>query len=121
MAQAFDGRSQLTGDAIPDRRGRRQYLAATAGFPRRPPALWRSGPAASAATIELLWFDRQGKRLGQLGPRLDYGSIGVQLSPDGKRVVVDRGRAELLSGVLGAIQSARVVDRRALARRSSVV
>ena len=38
---------------------------------------------------QLLWFDRQGKQTGQIGPPSDYNDI--QLSPDGKSVVVDKG------------------------------
>jgi hypothetical protein len=60
-----------------------------------------------AATIELLWFDRQGKRLGQLGPRLEYGTSGVQLSPDGKRVVLTKGESTTLGGALGSTQGSR--------------
>jgi Tol biopolymer transport system component len=107
LAQAFDGRSQLRGDAIP--------IAEDVGsngsygwFSASPTGAlaFRTG-RGSAATIELLWFDRQGKRLGQLGPRLEYGTIGVQLSPDGKRVVVTKGESNALSGALGSIQDSR--------------
>jgi hypothetical protein len=37
---------------------------------------------------QLLWFDRQGKKLGQIGPPADYSD--VQLSPDGKLLLVDQ-------------------------------
>jgi hypothetical protein len=51
---------------------------------------FRSGRAA-ASTTELLWVDRQGNRTGQVGPRANrMASGGVQISPDGKRVVLTR-------------------------------
>jgi eukaryotic-like serine/threonine-protein kinase len=119
LAQAFDGRSQLTGDAIPiaedvGSTGSYGWFSASATGS----LAFRTGRAL-AATTELLWFDRQGKRIGQLGPRADYGSGGVQLSPDGKRVVVTRGGATVGSttshpplyvsgGFFGSIQIARV-------------
>ena len=93
LAQAFDGRSQLTGAAIPiaedvGNTGSYGWFSASATGS----LAFRAG-RATAATTELLWFNRQGKRIGQLGPRADYGSSGVELSPDGTRVVVTRGRA----------------------------
>ena len=107
MAQAFDGRSQLKGDAIPIAEDVGN-LGSYGWFSASPTGAlaFRTG-RASAATVELLWFDRQGKRLGQLGPRLEYGASGVQLSPDGKRVAVTKGEATVLSGALGSIQGTR--------------
>ena len=107
MAQGFDGRSQLTGDAIPiaedvGNLGSYGWFSAS----RTGALAFRTG-RASAATVELLWFDRQGKRIGQLGPRLEYGASGVQLSPDGKRVAVTKGEATIMSGALGSIQGTR--------------
>ncbi len=43
--------------------------------------------ASNSADSQLLWFDRQGKQLGQLGPPAPYGN--VRLSPDGRLAVVD--------------------------------
>lgn len=108
LAQAFDGRSQLRGEAIPitndvGNLGSYGWFSASSTGA----LAFRTG-RASAATVELLWFDRQGKRIGQLGPRLEYGSSGVQLSPDGKRVMVTKGEATGLSGNLGSIQGSRV-------------
>ena len=106
LAQGFDGRSQLKGDAIPiaedvGNLGSYGWFSASSTGA----LAFRTG-RASAATIELLWFDRQGKRLGQLGPRLERGT-GVQLSPDGRRVVVTKGESTTLSGALGNIQGTR--------------
>jgi hypothetical protein len=43
--------------------------------------------AGATADSQLLWFDRQGKQLGQMGPAAPYGN--VRLSPDGKLLLVD--------------------------------
>jgi Tol biopolymer transport system component len=50
---------------------------------------YRTGRAESAST-ELRWMDRQGRAVGQVGPRADYFGSGIQLSRDGKRVVVTK-------------------------------
>ena len=58
---------------------------------------FRNGRAA-ASTTELLWVDRQGNRIGQVGPRANrLASGGVQISPDGKRVVLTRTEAGALT------------------------
>ena len=106
LAQAFDGRSQLRGDAIPIAEGVGNtgsygwFSASATGI-----LAFRTGSITSA-TAELLWFNRQGQRVGQFGPRLEYGVHGVQLSPDGKRVVVTKDAA-LSSGAVGSIQGSR--------------
>jgi serine/threonine protein kinase/Tol biopolymer transport system component len=104
MAQGFDGGSKLTGDAIPlaeDVGNTGSYgwfsASATGGL------AFRTG---RSVTTELVWFDRQGKRIGQLGPRAEYGVHGIQLSPDGKRVVVTRGGGTGGTGFM-ALQNAR--------------
>jgi Tol biopolymer transport system component len=107
LAQAFDGRSQLGGGAIPiaedvGNTGSYGWFSASATGS----LAFRTGRTASA-TIELLWVDRQGKRVGQFGPRLEYGDHGVQLSPDGKRVVVTKGEANRFSGAVGSTQGSR--------------
>jgi Tol biopolymer transport system component len=48
---------------------------------------YRNGAAASRS--QLVWFDRQGRALGAIGPPGDYGS-GPTLSPDGNRAAVDQ-------------------------------
>jgi serine/threonine protein kinase len=53
---------------------------------------FRTGRPGGSDT-QLLWFDRQGKQLGQVGPPAPYGDI--QLSPDGKLVLVDQGLQHL--------------------------
>jgi serine/threonine protein kinase len=47
---------------------------------------FRTG-AFAGADSQLLWFDRQGKQLGQVGPAAPYGN--VRLSPDGKLLLSD--------------------------------
>jgi eukaryotic-like serine/threonine-protein kinase len=107
MAQSFDGRSELTGDAVPvaedvgNTGSYGWFSASDTGS-----LAFRTGRAAAANT-ELVWFDRQGKRVGQLGPRADYGSSGVQLSPDGKRVVVSRNEA-VRNSAIGTLPTARI-------------
>jgi roadblock/LC7 domain-containing protein len=51
---------------------------------------YRNGAAASGS--QLVWFDREGKSLGVLGPPGIYGG-GPTLSPDGNRAAVDRSDA----------------------------
>ena len=50
---------------------------------------YRNGGAALGFGSQLVWFDRQGKSLGALGPLGVYAS-GPALSPDGNRVAVDQ-------------------------------
>jgi Tol biopolymer transport system component len=107
MAQPFDGRAQLRGDAIPvaeeigNLGSYGWFSASTSGA-----LAFRTG-LVSGGNVDLVWFDRQGQRLGQLGPRLEAG-FGVQLSPDGKRVVIDKWTAARLSGVVANFQGARL-------------
>jgi Tol biopolymer transport system component len=63
---------------------------------------YRTGRETNA-TSQLVWFDRKGKRLGQLGPAMEIGAGGVSLSPDGRRVAVTRAdySAAFVSGVGG--------------------
>jgi Tol biopolymer transport system component len=107
MAQPFDGRSQLRGDTIPiaeqvGNLGSYGWFSASGSGA----LAFRTG-LVTGSNVDLVWVDRQGKRLGQLGPRLEAG-FGVQLSPDGKRVVVDKWNLAALSGVLGNYQGARL-------------
>jgi eukaryotic-like serine/threonine-protein kinase len=50
---------------------------------------YRNGAAIGGGS-QLVWFDRQGKSLGALGPPGSYGG-GPTLSPDGNRAAVDQG------------------------------
>jgi Tol biopolymer transport system component len=105
MAQSFDGRSTLTSDAIPvaedvGNLGSYGWFSASATGA----LAFRTGRGA-AATSALLWLDRQGKRLDQVGPPADYRE--VQLSPDGKRVVATR-----MEGVGGVASAGSLLNTR---------
>jgi eukaryotic-like serine/threonine-protein kinase len=90
LVQSLDGRLEPMGDALPiaedvGNLGSYGFFSASAVGS----LVFRTGRAATSTT-ELVWVDRQGKRIGQVGPRMNRGSGGVQLSPDGRRAVVGR-------------------------------
>ena len=91
MAQAFDaGSLQLKGEAIPiipqaitDTRGPGRYSASDNGI-----LVWQSNWKRE---YQLLWFDREGKQVGSVGPVMEVTSgQEPHLSPDGKRLVIKR-------------------------------
>nr|HEV7953893.1 protein kinase [Candidatus Acidoferrales bacterium] len=91
MAQAFDaGSSQLKGEAMPiipqaitDARGPGRYSVSDNGI-----LVWQSNWKRE---YQLLWFDREGKQIGAVGPVMDVTSgQEPHLSPDGKRLVIKR-------------------------------
>ena len=49
---------------------------------------YRAGAGSGVPVTELVWFDRNGKRLGTAAPRGFY--LRPELSPDGQRIVVER-------------------------------
>lgn len=108
LAQEFDERSQLLrGDAVPvaedvGNHGSYGWFSVS----NNGALAFRTGRAGTS-NADLVWFDREGKRLGQLGPRLEQGN-SVQLSPDGKRVVITRGAEPAVSGALVNIQGTRL-------------
>jgi Tol biopolymer transport system component len=91
MALPFDARRlEPAGPAIPIAEsivsggvGGASYSASAGGV-----LAFRTGLPGGSDT-QLLWFNRQGKQLGQIGPPAAYSN--VQLSPDGKLVLVDQG------------------------------
>jgi eukaryotic-like serine/threonine-protein kinase len=90
LAQPLDDQAKPSGNAIPivedvGSFGSLGWFSASA----RGHLAFRTG-RASAARNQLVWFDRKGTRLGPLGPSMELGAGGVQLSPDGKRVTVTR-------------------------------
>ena len=103
MAQPFDvGRLETTGEAVPVAEGVPAYgnPARNAAFGVAPGGLLVYQTGASGGQSRLVWKDRQGKALDNLGELT--GVIGaVALSPDGKRVattIVDRsGNSDLLT------------------------
>ncbi len=92
MAQAFDAASgKLSGEPI-----------AVVGRIRHDSGVWRTlftvsqtgmlayEPGSSeTAGSQLVWFDRTGKQMGQIGERGTY--MDPRISPDGKRVAVSYG------------------------------
>jgi Tol biopolymer transport system component len=88
LAQDFDLTSlQLSGDAVPvaERVAGAAMSVSSAG-----PIAYRTGSAAQGDIPErrLVWFDRSGRELGQVGDPMVTVSL-VSLSGDGKRILVD--------------------------------
>jgi len=86
VAQPFDlDRFELTGDPKPI-----TEQVELAGPSSTPFSLTESGvlayQPASGPGSQLVWLDREGRRLGTLGEPADYGDI--VLSPDGRRAAV---------------------------------
>jgi eukaryotic-like serine/threonine-protein kinase len=91
FAQAFDfKRQELSGSPFP--------VAEQAAFD---PATFAAGFSATAGIVayrsgstgvvrQLTWLDRSGKSVGAIGAPDSAGLTNVELSPDGKRVAVDR-------------------------------
>ncbi|MDA2930745.1 protein kinase [Acidobacteria bacterium AH-259-O06] len=90
MAQPFDKQGlELTGEAFPlaqnvDRTEHTYTTAASFSVSENGVLTYRSG--SSLSRNQLVWFDREGKRLGPVGEPADYSNHA--LSPDGKRVAV---------------------------------
>jgi serine/threonine protein kinase/Tol biopolymer transport system component len=108
FVQAFDGRTAVTGDATRvaesiGARGSYGWFSASATG-----ALTYRESAPGART-ELVWFDRQGKRLGQIGPGTAASGIvsGIDLSPDGRTVIMSRGPEQMQSLAIGGAGSSR--------------
>jgi eukaryotic-like serine/threonine-protein kinase len=90
IAQHFDATAlRLIGDAMP--------LAEHAGlnaqkrhalFSVSEDGLLAYLPANQAASNQLLWFDRSGKKIGEIGTARNY--VSARISPDGQRLAVAR-------------------------------
>ena len=90
---AVSGEAIRIADGIPNSSGGGGAFSASQSgiliYRSMPPA--PSGPAVGQSTVvpnPLLWVDRSGRKIQQLGPQ--EGWVGVDLSPDGKRVAVHR-------------------------------
>jgi len=89
MAQAFDARKlELTGEAVPiagaeglTDTGPPQFSASATGA-----LAYRSGAGGGGTITQLIWFDRTGKNLGNVGEPGQYNTVA--LSPDGTRAAV---------------------------------
>lgn len=89
LAQRFDLRSlKVAGEAVPitDQLGSSGSFAAS----QNGVLVFRT---SNAGNKQLVWFDRQGKRLGAVGAPHTYGFM-MRLSPDGTRVAAARGDME---------------------------
>jgi len=85
MALPFDVRRlQAAGPPVPIAEGR--FVGLSYSAPSTGVLAFLSGGSYSADS-RLLWFDRQGKQLGQLGPPSPIGNM--RLSPDGRLILVD--------------------------------
>jgi Tol biopolymer transport system component len=112
LAQPFDpDRLRLTGEPVP--------VADQVGFaPNRGSAAFSVsengtlvfGPAGAGQTTRLQWFDRGGTRLEAVGPPATY--TDPELSPDGKRVAVERTDPQTGSGDIWLLETARDVASR---------
>jgi Tol biopolymer transport system component len=93
LAQRFDG-TRLTGDPVPVVEG--VGAAGSMGWFSASPSgtlVYRTGRTGEQ-NADLVWFDRAGRRVGQVGPRAPYNNT-LQLSPDGRYVVAVRPDASL--------------------------
>jgi serine/threonine protein kinase/Tol biopolymer transport system component len=93
IAQPFDANKlALSGEAVPVAEsvdtsgGRGTFAASLSGT-----LIYRTG-TGEGEDRRLVWFDRQGKVLGQLGDPAHYTGV-LALSPDGTRVACERGTA----------------------------
>jgi Tol biopolymer transport system component len=92
FAQAFDfKRQELSGNPFPvaeqaafDATANSAGISATSGI-----VAYRTGSAV-ARSSQLTWLDRSGKTLGAIGAPDTAALTNVELSPDGKRVAVNR-------------------------------
>jgi eukaryotic-like serine/threonine-protein kinase len=111
LAQRFDtARLQLSGEATslaPDA----TTFAASPGL-----LAWRTG-GLERSTSRLIWRDRKGKAVGQLGEPRPYSDIA--LTPDGKTVAVDMSDAhgmdqvwtgDVARGVFGRIDNSNALE-----------
>ena len=93
MAQPFDAaRLETTGEAMPVAEGVPTFGAPTrlAGFAVSPAGLLTFLSGTTAGQTQLLWKDRSGKVVGNLGERI--GTTGnIAISPDQKSVAVGFG------------------------------
>jgi Tol biopolymer transport system component len=111
LAQPFDtNRLELTGEPFPvaEEVGGNE-VAGTAAFSVSESGTLFFGPGAGQTT-QLLWFDRGGRPLEQVGPPGPY--YDPELSPDGKQVIVEVSGPQAVRGELWLIETARGVASR---------
>jgi eukaryotic-like serine/threonine-protein kinase len=94
VAQSFDVTSmQMTGEAFPIPGPDGEVIATATSFYSVSPNGVLAYVRARERTVQLRWYDRQGKALEPLGDAAPY--INVVLSPDEKRVAADRARGHV--------------------------
>jgi len=94
MAQVFDPEQlRLTGEMVPlaEPVGT-EILGALPTFSVSDSGVLAYSSGAAGASRELVWVDRTGKPMGLAGPPGEYSNF--RLSPDEKRIVMDRSRAQ---------------------------
>jgi Tol biopolymer transport system component/DNA-binding winged helix-turn-helix (wHTH) protein len=112
MAQRFDaGRLELTGEAFAVA-NEVEYLSSVARglFSVSETGTLIYQRESGATFSQLVWFDREGKRVGTLGAPARYAN--PRLSPDGKRVAVDIDDPESSNTDIWVIEARRQVPSR---------
>jgi eukaryotic-like serine/threonine-protein kinase len=83
MAQPFDQKQlAVVGAPVPLADGVSDFAASDNGV-----LVYQKALAQSAASSQLVWFDRSGRQAGLVGTSANYGDL--ELAPDGQRVAVD--------------------------------
>jgi Tol biopolymer transport system component len=93
-AQAFDPqRLRLSGEMVPlaEPVGT-EMLGDLAAFSVSDNGVLAYSSGQEGASRELVWLDRTGKQIGSVGPPGEYNNF--RLSPDEKRIVIDRSSAQ---------------------------
>jgi eukaryotic-like serine/threonine-protein kinase len=88
FAQRFDpARLELIGDPSPiaDHVPDGSWSVSEAG-----PIIYRIGPAMYGPQRQLVWFDRSGKTLEQVGDSSINVALGLSMSPDGRHLAIGR-------------------------------
>ncbi|MGH9366336.1 MAG: protein kinase domain-containing protein, partial [Thermoanaerobaculia bacterium] len=111
MVQSLDAaRLQLTGEPVPVA----ERVAYASGFRSAAFSLSDNGVLAYASSItsegHLNWFERDGKPLGSIGASASYGNL--QLSPDEKRVAVQRVDARTVTPDIWVLELSRGIATR---------
>jgi eukaryotic-like serine/threonine-protein kinase len=91
MTQRFDAAgAQLAGEAVPVAENIREVGARA--FSASATGVLTFGGANATSGSRLIWFDRQGNLLAEVGPHALYGDLA--LAPDDKTLVVSRRQSE---------------------------
>ncbi|MBI3666259.1 MAG: PD40 domain-containing protein [Acidobacteria bacterium] len=107
LAQWFDpDRLQLSGEPLPlAEKVTNPSPTSTAFFSVSANGVLAFRPSAALFNTQLVWFDRGGKPLGTVGPPSQ--NFALALSPDGKRVAVQRNDPQTGNGDIWLLELAR--------------